>query len=329
MEFGTLLTVLASEEETCLDLEATGSWPKTRHFLGKGKEELRAVLAAVASGRPLLVQGEPGVGKSQLARAAAQLLGRHLLSYVVQPSTDYQDLLWTFDHLGRLAEAQLLGAAQGVHTAGTARRRDPFNPDLFLSPGPFWWACDWTGAKALGASGGYTPEPMPAHLGPDLGLVLLLDEIDKAAIDLPNGLLEVLGNHGFSVPNQEAVVARGVKPLVVVTSNQQRDLPWAFVRRCVVLNLVLPAGPKLEAHLKRVGRAKFPALPENVIEEAARQTVVERESMDAGGQRVGQAEFLDLLQSLEAIGGDEAHSLKDIEGLRRPILQKHTAALGA
>ncbi len=88
-------------------LEVQGTWPATRYLFEQPAAD--ALIAAIASGKPLLVRGEPGIGKSQLARAAAAILERPLVFEVVQPDSEYTDLLWRLDHTKRLADAQMAG----------------------------------------------------------------------------------------------------------------------------------------------------------------------------------------------------------------------------
>lgn len=143
-----------------------------------------AIDAALAAQRPLLVRGEPGIGKSQLVRAAARHLGRVSLSRVVDARTESTDLLWHYDAVARLADAQLAGALGAKEPAGRVRRR--LAVGHYLRPGPLWWAFDWTDAarqaKAL-CQGEPPQDPDPnAPLPPDpaRGSVVLVDEIDKA-----------------------------------------------------------------------------------------------------------------------------------------------------
>ncbi len=102
-----------------LELPAQGALPATVHVFDA--ESVDAVNAALAAGRPLLVRGEPGTGKSQLARAAAGGLGRPLVSTVIEARTEARDLLWSFDTVARLAEAQVQGALAGRDEAATRR----------------------------------------------------------------------------------------------------------------------------------------------------------------------------------------------------------------
>ena len=108
---------------------------------------VRALNAALAACRPLLVRGEPGTGKSQLARAAAHSLGRPLVSQVVDARTTARDLLWTFDAVARLGTAQLLGALRSVVGTAEGALERKLNERNFVRPGPLWWALDWKEAE--------------------------------------------------------------------------------------------------------------------------------------------------------------------------------------
>jgi MoxR-like ATPase len=187
------------------------------------------------------VRGEPGVGKSQLARAAAVRLGRRFLQHAVDASTEPRDLLYTIDAVARLAEAQLLGAL------GNGSRAD-VSVDKFIRPGALWCAFDWEGAAAQErrADAAAAQVQRAGEIvrtdrdsgAEDRGVVLLIDEIDKADSAIPNALLDALGHRKFAVPGCGTVEMRaGVRPLVVITTNEERSLPDAFLRRCFVLHL--------------------------------------------------------------------------------------------
>src|SRR5262249_50323380 len=109
------------------------------------EDSILAVNAALATGRPLLVRGEPGTGKSQLARAVAEALGRAFVSHSVDARTETRDLLWSVDAVARLAEAQVMGALHHVEHDEVRRRIDVIE---FVQPGPLWWAFDWASAQA-------------------------------------------------------------------------------------------------------------------------------------------------------------------------------------
>jgi MoxR-like ATPase len=308
------------------ELPPMGSFPATGHLFDRAT--VLAVVAACGAERPLLLRGEPGVGKSQLAQAAAFMLGRHLLTSVIQPRTEYQDLLWSFDYTERLGQAQLLSLQKKVADAAGA-----LDAKKFISPGPVWWALNWEHAQKHANVSGYRPNPTPDNLPPANGVVLLIDEIDKADIDLPNGLLEVLGNGAFNVPWLDEAVKPAAgpgrhKPLIIITSNDGRELPQAFTRRCIVHEMRLPEEPR--AHLIQIGQAQFAGkIGLAVLEKAADLLLADREEGSAERGRVGQAEYLDLLRTLANLTQPQYDpEVQDeyLEKLNCFILKKHGSA---
>ncbi|MEM9387587.1 MAG: MoxR family ATPase [Pseudomonadota bacterium] len=289
-------------------LSKAGSWPAAAHQ-GKARD-FKAVVAAWHVGRPLLVRGEAGVGKSQLAHAVAHALQWQFVSINTQPQTDYSDLLWEFDAVARLATAQLLGAA-GAGGSATA-----LPPELaherFLRPGPLWWAYRPGSAATLCTKAGTDTCP---YLYPrndkqrDAGLVLLIDEIDKADSRLPNGLLEILGNGDFTLPNDiDGQDEMPRKPLVLITSNNERQLPVAFMRRCLVLDMTLPEDDGLIDYLTSIGDANAKRKIGNasqvkkpVRRKAAEAIVNLRQQQSPAHKPPGVAEYLDLLNALGGI----------------------------
>lgn len=261
-------------------------------------DSIEAVNAALAAGRALLVRGEPGTGKSQLAHAVAHELKRPLVSTVVDSRVEARDLLWRFDAIARLAAAQIAGAMQD--------RNAELAEALFVSPGPLWWAFDWQRAEQQQQRfERRVQQPLvrpatPQGWTPGQGVVVLIDEMDKADPDVPNGLLEALGDGRFTPLGGEPVALVGGPPLVFVTSNEERALPDAFVRRCFVLELALPSGqPELIAHLSRVGAEHFPGVAQDVLREAAKLLFQDRaEAQRQGWPKPGQAEFLDLVRAV-------------------------------
>lgn len=193
------------------------------------------VNVALATRRPILVRGASGTGKSSLARNVASVLGRRYYEKTITSRTQARDLLYEVDLLRRLRDAQ---AQKPV---------DSYQP--YLQPGPLWWAFDpvsagWRGEKTT--TRGKPPLQDPSERS-DPQAVVLLDEIDKADPDVPNNLLIPLGDlkfdieeTGFSVATPEANA-----PLVFLTTNEERELPPAFLRRCIELQLPKPTPRRL------------------------------------------------------------------------------------
>lgn len=286
-------------------------------------EEIHAINAAIAAGRPLLVRGEPGTGKSQLARAAAKKLGRVFVSHVVDSQTESRDLLWSFDAVHRLAEAQLAAALrQEPETI-----REGLQVARFIQPGPLWWAFDWPGAiKQAKLSGGEEPTQNDGGAWKN-GSVFLLDEIDKAEPEVPNGLLEVLGNRAFTPKGHGCPVrANETLPLVIITTNEERALPDAFLRRCMVLWLQLPKGEAaLKALLLQRGQAHFPQAGREVLKEAANLLTTHRRMAEE--ERItplpGQAEYLDLLRAVLKLGKTADEQTKMLKVVAQFTLKKN------
>ena len=311
--------------QTPIHLPRLGSWPEAVHIFDEAS--VFALEAAEAAGRPLLVRGDPGVGKSQLARAAAVARERLFLFVVVHAQTTSQDLQWQFDAVSRLGEAQLLAHAQ----PGEATER--LHPRRFLSPGPLWWAFDWASAEQQWRACAAPPEPMPLHpvqWRPGQGSVLLIDEIDKADSDLPNGLLETLGNGDFTVPYVGGSVRQfeDAPPLVIITTNEERELPDAFLRRCLVLPLGLPSDDdELLDFLCQRGAVHFGTQCHDAVRRAAADLLL-RDRNDAVAQGAlppGQAEYLDLLRAVCRMAQDEAAQLGLLDKISQFVLNKAPA----
>ena len=299
-----------------LKLNPTGSWPKSHHKLDE--KQVHAIIAAVGSERPILVKGEPGVGKSQMARAAAHVLKREFISFVVQPDTEYQELLWNIDYTRRLGDAQLMSTEAGMKTVQDKNREadDLLAIDHYIGPGPLWWAVNPRTAQAYCSGKNYQINS-PADSGSSKnkapnqtenmiqkGVVLLIDELDKADVSLSHSLLEVLGNGEFLVSPIGLTVQSEtdmVKPLIILTSNNTRQLPAALERRCVQLNLELPED--LEPYLVDIGKQHFPKMNKDIRQRAASQIVEDRNDCD-GFPKTGLAEYLDLLRALNHVSED-------------------------
>ena len=238
-----------------------------------------AVNTALAAGRPLLVRGHPGTGKSSVARSVADKLGWRFYAHTVSSRTTARDLLWSFDTVARLADAQAL--PQGSELPPRER---------YLVPGPLWWAFDPASARHHGTD--------PTATNPDADrAVVLVDEIDKADPDVPNDLLVPLGSYEFRVEDEAPVVAEH-PPLVVVTTNEERELPRAFLRRCVILALEAPAPDRLRS----IAEAHFPGLDPallGAVQGSYTQARVER--IAAGEPPPSVAELLDALAACQGL----------------------------
>lgn len=281
--------------------------------------DVAAVDTALGARRPLLLLGEPGTGKTQLASAVAAAFDAPFVSWTVDARTEPGDLLFTIDHIKRLANAQVAGAlhAAGSDDPNTARSRieHAMKLDRYVVPGPLWWALDWRGAKAAEAGERGRIERFDAFER-TRRVVALIDEIDKAEPDVPNGLLEVLGSSSFRGPIE--TVARDPRmqeqPLVFITSNDERDLPDAFLRRCVVHVLRFP--DDFVAGMVLRGRAHFPSMPEELLVAAAELLDEDRRALREGA-RPGLAEYIDLLRVLDAMTAEPGESPEDHTRRRR------------
>jgi MoxR-like ATPase len=296
-----ILEKLESQPGERIALPSMDSWGDTFHVFDE--QTLWALKAALTAERPLLLRGEPGSGKSQLARAAARVLERVFIYEVVHSRSESRDLQYMYDTVSRLGEAQVLNAQPGLDSKAVERILAYEN---FLSPGPLWWAFDWESAEAQykRCTHGHAPA-RPADWTKEKGAVLLIDEIDKADADLPNGLLETLGNGRFTIPYRKESIGLHTglpPPLVIVTTNEERELPAAFVRRCLVCRLYLPEEEKAcKEWLIQRGKIHFAGeLTDEIYRTASDLLWQNRVSaIQAGLNPPGQAEYLDLLRAVK------------------------------
>lgn len=307
--------------------------PEAAHVFDR--ESVLAVRSALAARRPLLLRGEPGVGKTQLAAAAARVLGRPLVSFVVDSRTESTDLLWRFDSVRRLAEAQLCGALN--LDDGAVERR--LEVRRFVTPGPLWWGFDWSNAVTQSKEFNLPQRSVDVGCDSGRGCVVLIDEIDKADSDVPNGLLEALGAGHFDPEGCHTVEAGENPPLVIVTTNEERSLPDAFVRRCLVHQLELPTSnlkeflvTRARAHFQRIDAedSEFfgEELDEELLTDAAEMLIEDRKK--ATSPLPGLAEYLDLLRAVRELSGHDLseHGVNSPAELLRTVgrftIQKHS-----
>ncbi|MDT7808428.1 MAG: hypothetical protein QOJ70_2241 [Acidobacteriota bacterium] len=225
-----------------------------------------AVNIAIATNRPLLLGGPSGCGKSTLALNVARSLGWRYYEAVVSSHTEARDLLYRFDHIGRLNDA---------HSEETLR-----HIAAYVEPGVLWWAFDRESAAHRGGRDALSPEQYaadPSEVGGGERAVVLIDEIDKADVDVPNNLLVQLGSLQFEVEHTGFPVKAKSAPLIFITTNGERELPLAFMRRCVTLTLPRPTKDILLKVARAVipepehDEALFDSLADHVLKEAAEQ----------------------------------------------------------
>lgn len=279
------------------------------------ENEVLAIAQAWASRRPLLIRGEAGCGKSQLAKALSQALQVPLLTEVIHPRFEATDLLFKIDHVRRLADAQMLGALASrlkgpdqapLDAAGVQKfTRAELPEGRYVQEGVLMQAFQ-TDDQSLSDRSPHWPRA-----------VVLIDEIDKADSDLPNSLLGVLGSRSFKVPGrEEALCCSEHAPLVLITTNEDRELPAAFVRRCAVLNIKPPSQEqefiawlieraRVHAPLARLNRpAPGDKQGDSLLAAAAKQVWADRQAAEqAGYPSVGLAEYIDLLYALYNVSG--------------------------
>lgn len=214
---------------------------------------------ALAARRPLLVRGLTGCGKSSLAYNVARVLNRRYYELVVSSRTKAKDIKWYYDAVRRLSDTQIRDDKD------RERVNDISN---YIIPGVLWWAFDRD--RAIQVAGNESEEPL--HWEPKdengkrdeeamkRGAVILIDEIDKADPDVPNNLLVPMGSYQFKV--EEIDFSDNVKlknssdenvPIIIITTNKERTLPDAFLRRCIILDIKLPK----EEQLLTIARTHF------------------------------------------------------------------------
>lgn len=275
------------------------------------KQDLLAVWAAYTAGRPLLLRGKPGMGKSQLAKAIAQQLNWAFVSETLHGGKELEELHWHYDAINRLGEAQSLAYQAAVWNNDDIKQKvdQALAHSNYIRPGAFWWAFNWaSAAKTLPDN----PEAqaLKPHSPPDWdekqgGVVLLLDEIDKAEPDLPNGLLQTLGDLEFTVPYSNSRI-RGNAPrlLVVITTNEERELPAALVRRCYTHTLKMDDKPATRLQwLEKRGRLHFGSKVDDAVYSRAAELLWE-DRQTHKRYPPGLAEYLDLLRPLSQMSKD-------------------------
>ncbi len=241
-----------------------------------------AVNAAITLERPLLVKGEPGTGKTELARQVAASLGLPMLEWNVKSTTRAQQGLYEYDAVSRLRDSQL----------GEARVHDIGN---YIRKGKLWQAFEAPGKT-----------------------VLLIDEIDKADIEFPNDLLQELDRMEFHVYETGETVAARHRPVVIITSNNEKELPDAFLRRCFFHYIRFPDAETL----KKIVAVHHPGLKPRLLDEALSQFLGLRE-VQGLKKKPSTSELLDWLKLILA----EDLALEDLVRPAGEMLPKLHGAL--
>ena len=239
------------------------------------EELMAAVNAAIALSRPLLIKGEPGTGKTLLATEIARSLAKPLYEWHIKSTTKAQQGLYEYDAVSRLRDSQL----------GDPRVQDIRN---YIVKGTLWEAFDC-----------------------DVQPVLLIDEIDKADIEFPNDLLRELDRMDFFVYETRETVRAKHRPVVVITSNNEKELPDAFLRRCFFHYIRFPDA----ATMTRIIDAHFPNLKRELLHEALASFFRVRE-MPGLKKKPTTSELLDWIKLLvsedippEALRSDDSKQL--------------------
>jgi MoxR-like ATPase len=248
----------------------TGRFVGTQSYIATPDLEM-AVNAAVTLGRPLLIKGEPGTGKTQLALEVAASLGRPIFEWHVKSTSKAQQGLYEYDAVSRLRDSQL----------GEARVADIRN---YIVRGKLWEAFD-------------SPEPP----------VLLIDEIDKADIEFPNDLLRELDRMEFYVYETRELVKARHRPVIIITSNNEKELPDAFLRRCFFHYIRFPDAETMQ----RIVEVHHPGLKRELLAEALGAFYRVRETPGLK-KKPSTSELLDWIKLLlaedlppEALRGDD------------------------
>jgi MoxR-like ATPase len=243
-----------------------------------------AVNAAVTLERPILIKGEPGTGKTQLAFEIAGALGRPLFEWHIKSTTKAQQGLYDYDAVARLRDSQL----------GDDRVHDIAN---YIVRGKIW-------------------EAFEADVQP----VLLIDEIDKADIEFPNDLLQELDRMEFYVYETKQLIKAKYRPIIVITSNNEKELPDAFLRRCFFHYIKFPDQKTME----QIIEVHYPGLKKKLLKEAL-ETFYKVRDVRGLKKKPSTSELLDWIKLL--LAEDVPPEALRAEDRRKAIPPLHGALL--
>ncbi len=234
-------------------------------------EELRdAVNISIALKKPLLIKGEPGTGKTMLAEAISEALDKELIIWNIKSTTKAQEGLYQYDTVQRLYDSQF-----GDGDVKDIRR--------YIKLGK------------LGES-----------FVSDLQVVLLIDEIDKADLEFPNDLLWELDKMEFYINETKETICAKYRPIVIITSNAEKELPDAFLRRCIFHYIAFPDPDKME----EIVRVHYPDLEKKLLDQAL-EVFYQIRGMNDLQKKPGTSELLDWLQAL-ILSGIPVEKIKEV-----------------
>jgi len=239
-----------------------------------------AVNAAISLERPLLIKGEPGTGKTLLAQEVARSLEMPIFEWHIKSTTKARHGLYEYDAVSRLRDSQL-----GEEGVGNIRN--------YIEQGPLWRAFEEEARS-----------------------VVLIDEIDKADIEFPNDLLQELDRMEFYVHELQETIAAKTRPVIIITSNNEKELPDAFLRRCFFHYIRFPETETMEEIIK----VHFPDIKQNLLK-AALNTFYDLREVKGIKKKPSTSELLDWIKlllvediSAEAIRADASKAIPQLYG---------------
>ena len=263
------------EKGTPMNFESTSEYIATSDLK-------MAVNAAITLEKPLLIKGEPGTGKTELARQVSNSLNLPIIEWNIKSTTRAQQGLYEYDAVSRLRDSQLGDA-------------DINDIEHYIKKGKLWEA-----------------------FVSDTKIVLLIDEIDKADIEFPNDLLQELDKMAFHVYETGQQIVANHRPIIIITSNNEKELPDAFLRRCFFHFIKFPDHETLE----KIVKIHFPSIKKNLLNNALTQFFEIRETPGLK-KKPSTSEMLDWLKLLLA----EDISPTDLRNSSKNILPKLHGAL--
>lgn len=235
------------------------------------EELMRAVNIAIALEKPLLIKGEPGTGKTMLAQSVAKALDKELIIWNIKSTTKAQDGLYVYDVVQRLYDSQF--GTDGVDDIKKYVKLGKIG-DAFSS---------------------------------EKQVILLIDEIDKADLEFPNDLLWELDKMEFYIPETGETIKAKKRPIVIITSNAEKELPDAFLRRCIFHYIEFPD----EELMKEIIKVHFPDLEDNIIKQTIAAFYYVRSLRDIQ-KKPSTSEIIDWIQALTISGISVERITKEI-----------------